>query len=169
MIWIFGIIAIIVVISLAVAVISSDKEAAEQIASAQVKAEWETRMASRVAAYKDYIRREGDKDWQKLSDNELEDMIANAMRGVRRDINKLASLANRSKWGATILIWAAVIFLIFNTPGLDFLMILGIIFGALVVSGVAGYFVSRWVISSQGSKIDRKWESQGWDVDKLIV
>ena len=82
MIFIFGIIAIIVVISL----ISAASRSGEQIAAAQASAEWENRMVSRVAAYRDYIRREGDNDLKKLSDNELEDMISDAVRGVASDI-----------------------------------------------------------------------------------
>ena len=167
MIYIFAIIAIIVVISL----ISTSGRTAKQIAAAQASAEWENKMVSRVAAYRDFIRREGDEDLKKLSDNELEDMIANAVRGVANDIGYLSSLQS---WA----FWLTIIPAILGFGFLGKMIVGGSPEGQtaviiLAVSGVCGviaaYLFSKQVVSWRGNAIERTWEARGWDVSKLIV
>lgn len=168
-IWIFGIIALVVVISL----ISTSSSSGNQIAAAQASAEWESRMASRVAAYKDYIRREGDESWKKLSDNELEDMIANAMRGLARDITDARSLVKMAFWvtGAVVVITA-----FFLLPKIEYIRKImqdigfPIFFIVLIVAVFGTGFVASRIVSAWREKaIERKWSRGGWDVSKLIV
>ena len=167
MIFIIGIVLIIVVISLIAALFSSG----DQIAAVQANVEWERRMTSRVAAYRDFIRREGNENWKKLSDNELEDMIANAVRGVARDIRHLRSVKSWAYWISLIPSIFGFMYVgmgvIGGSPDGQILITMYIISG--ICGLVAAYFISRMVVTWRGNAIDRAWVSRGWDVDKLIV
>lgn len=168
MIWIVAIIAIIVVFSLAAGLIGSDKA----VARSQARLERENRIVSRVAAYRDYIRREGDEALQRLSDNELEDLIANAMRGIANDIDDIRSLTKFAFWASGALVTVAL----FAAPGAiepiwqyvpksyPVFMVLWV----LTVLGTA-YAISRLVSSWRARVTARKWEARGWDVSRLIV
>lgn len=168
MIYILGIVAIIVVIAL----ISAVGRSGNQFAAAHANVEWERRMLSRMAAYRDFIRREGDESWQKLSDNELEDMIANAMRGFASDIAGARALVKMTFWVAGAVVVITAFFLLPKIENIRQIMQdmgFPIFFIVLIVAVLGTGFVAALVVSYWREKvIEQKW-SRGWDVNKLIV
>lgn len=165
MIWILGIVALIVVIAL----ISAIGRSGDQVAAAQASAEWERRMASRVAAYRDYLRREGDDDWQKMSDNELDDLIENAIRLFARDIQEARSLAKLAFWvtGAAVTICGVVYLESLQSYVKDMSPLVFMSLWMIAVLG-SGYAMSRIVGAWRVKAVENRW-SRGWEVDKLIV
>ncbi|WP_422031756.1 hypothetical protein [Roseovarius sp.] len=166
MIYLIGIVAIIVFIALIGALGRSDK----QYAAAQASADFERRMASRVVAYRDYLRREGDESWQKLSDHELEDLIGNAIRGLAADFREARGLAKAVFWvpGAVF-----TIIVVYNIESwrqslteMGPLLVIGIWIAIVFGSGfVAALAVAYW----RDTAIARKWTRAGWDINRLSV
>lgn len=123
-------------------------------------------MASRVAAYRDYLRREGGEDWQKLSDNELDDLIASAMRAAENDRNELQSIKTISFWATIILI--CVIFL-YLSLSYEIELNASLFVGLWAGSMIAGFLLSRIIFKWRLASLARKWEASGWNISKLIV
>jgi hypothetical protein len=126
-------------------------------------------MLSRMAAYRDFIRREGDESWQKLSDNELEDMIANAMRGFASDIAGARALVKMTFWVAGAAVVCGLLFFLDDLQGVARGMSMPIFFALWFAAVLGTGFVAALVVSYWREKsIEKKW-SRGWDVNKLIV
>ncbi len=162
MIWIIGIIIVFVLIF---AISSSGSK----IADAQANAELENRMVSRIEAYRDFIRREGGKpEWEKMTDNELEDQIASAIRNYNKShdgvgfISRIIFVVGCAATVAGALFFFTKNFIDEYGAGTSTLILLGI--------GVGGGVIIAWVLSNLfRKKIDNDFINRGWDIEKLGI